>query len=150
MVDKDQRRESVARFPKWKYPADGSAGRVVHDATEEAALGSGWGDEPVAARDDGQLTLIAHLVARPDKIEEAKEFLLTLVDKTRREEGCIEYHLHQTENNPAEFTFYESWTTRMEWDLHMTRPYVQDIARRADELLAVTPRIQLMKMISKR
>jgi quinol monooxygenase YgiN len=138
-------------FPKWKYPADGSAGKVVQDAAEEAALGAGWVDEPPPpVKAEGQLTLIALLIARPDKIEATKQFLLELVEKTRRESGCVEYHLHQTENNPAEFTFYESWTKRAEWDLHMTRPYVQEIARRSEELLAVNPQIKLLTMVSKR
>jgi quinol monooxygenase YgiN len=138
-------------FPKWKYPADGSAGKVVQNPAEEAALGPGWVDEPPPpVKPQGQLTLIALLVAQPDKIDATKKFLLELVDKTRRESGCVEYHLHQTENNPAEFTFYESWTKRADWDLHMTRPYVQAIAHRSKELLAVTPQIKLLTMISNR
>ena len=58
-------------FPKWKYPADGSAGKIVSSAQEEAALGEGWSDTPFApSKNDQVLTVIAHLVARPDKIEE--------------------------------------------------------------------------------
>ena len=137
-------------FPKWKYPPDGSAGKIVNNADEERELGPGWVDEPVAPVKAGEITLIAILVSRPDRIDETKEFLSSLVEKTRREPECIEYNLHQSDDNPAEFTFYESWISRAGWDHHMTRPYVQEIARRAEELLAVRPQIRLMTMISPR
>lgn len=146
MVDQSQGKA----FPKWKYPADGSAGKVVQNAAEEAVLGPGWVDEPVAPVKAGEITLIAILVSLPDRIDETKEFLSLLVEKTRREPECIEYNLHQSDDNPAEFTFYESWISRAGWDHHMTRPYVQEIARRAEELLAVRPQIRLMTMISPR
>jgi quinol monooxygenase YgiN len=137
-------------FPKWKYPTDGGPGKVVETPEEEQALGPGWVDEPPAHSGDRQLTLIAYLVAKPDKIAETADFLLSLVDATRPEDGCIEYHLHQGNQDPALFILYESWKTRHHWDVHMRRPLVQAIAARAAELLDKTPRIELMTMISKR
>jgi quinol monooxygenase YgiN len=137
-------------FPKWKYPGDGGAGKVVNTAEEEQALGPGWVDEPVQPATSGEITLIAVLVAQPDKIDETRDFLFSLVGQTRPEAGCVEYNLHQGTDNPAEFTFYETWTSRGAWDLHMTKPYVQEIAHRAKELLAVTPQIRLMRMIGDR
>ena len=95
------------------------------------------------------LTVIAHLVAKPHKIHETKEFLLSLVDATRTEAGCIDYHLHQDDDKPAEFTFYENWKNRAEWDKHMETPNLREFARRADDLFAVSPQIRLMTIISK-
>jgi quinol monooxygenase YgiN len=97
-----------------------------------------------------QLTVVAHLVAKPNKIEETRKFLLGLITPTRKEPGAIEYHLHQDNDNPAEFTFYENWTNRGEWDAHMTLPHLNEFARRADDLFAVKPHIRLMTMISDR
>ena len=97
-----------------------------------------------------QLTVIAHLVAKPDKIKETRKFLLDLVKPTRMEPGHVEYHLHQDNDNPAEFTFYENWTNRGEWDAHMELPHLKEFAKRADELFAVKPHIRLMTMISER
>lgn len=98
----------------------------------------------------GQLTVIAHLVAKPDRIEETKAFLLSLVDATRAEAGCIDYDLHQDDANPAEFTFYENWVNRAEWDRHMEMPYLKEFARRAPDLFAVDPHIRLMTMVTRR
>ena len=97
-----------------------------------------------------QLTVIAHLVARPDKIEETKAFLLSLVNQTRAEPGCVDYDLHQDNANPAEFTFYENWVDRPTWDRHMEMPYLKEFASRAGELFAAEPHIRLMTMVSTR
>jgi quinol monooxygenase YgiN len=145
MTDKDV----STGFPKWKYPADGTAGKIVSSAEEEATLGEGWSDTPIApSRNDQVLTVIAHLVARPDKIEETKKFLLALVERTRREKDCLDYNLHQDNDRPTEFTFYENWVNRAAWDIHMTRPYIKDLARTSKDILAVNPHIRLTTKLS--
>ncbi|MGR5351615.1 putative quinol monooxygenase [Vibrio sp. DNB22_19_2] len=48
-----------------------------------------------------------------------KAELLKLIDVTRAEEGCINYDLHQDNENPAHFTFYENWESRELWQQHM-------------------------------
>lgn len=80
-----------------------------------------------------QLTVIAHLVARPDKIEDTKAFLMSLIERTRSESGCVDYDLHQDNDNPAEFSFYENWTSREELDRHMEMPYLKELVARTDE-----------------
>jgi quinol monooxygenase YgiN len=97
-----------------------------------------------------QLTVIAHLVARENKIDATKEFLLGLIGPTQAEPGCVDYLLHQDDDNPTEFTFYENWTERGEWDKHMDLPHLAEFAARADELFAVEPQIRLMTMIGGR
>jgi quinol monooxygenase YgiN len=66
----------------------------------------------------GQLTVVAHLRALNGQIEQTKTFLMGLIEPTRAEPGCVEYWLHQDNDDPAEFTFYENWTNRREWDKH--------------------------------
>ena len=97
-----------------------------------------------------QLTVVAHLVAKVDKIEDTKRFLLSLIEKTRAEDGCVDYDLHQDNDNPAEFTFYENWSDRAAWDKHMGMPHLAEFGRRKDELFAVDPHIRLMTMVTKR
>ena len=46
-----------------------------------------------------QLTIIANIVANEDKVEVVKAELLKLIDTTRAEEGCINYDLHQDNEN---------------------------------------------------
>ncbi|MDL2409677.1 putative quinol monooxygenase [Rhizobium calliandrae] len=97
-----------------------------------------------------QLTVIAHLVARPDKIEDTKAFLMSLIDRTRAEAGCLDYHLHQSEEDPANFAFYENWTSRAALDEHMGTPYLRELVARKAEFFKVDPDIRLLTMISPR
>ena len=94
-----------------------------------------------------QLTVVAHLRALDGRIEETKAFLLRLVAPTRTEAGCLEYWLHQDNDDPAEFTFYENWTNRAEWDKHMELPHLKTFAEVKDKLFKLQ-RLRLMTMIS--
>ncbi|MGI2170485.1 putative quinol monooxygenase [Shewanella sp. MF05960] len=71
-----------------------------------------------------QLTIVANITARADKIELVKAELLKLVDVTRAEEGCINYDLHQDNANPAHFMFYENWQSRELWQVHMGNQHI--------------------------
>ena len=51
------------------------------------------------------LTIVANIKAKPDKIELVKNELEKLIDITRAEKGCVQYDLHQDNDNPAHFLF---------------------------------------------
>jgi quinol monooxygenase YgiN len=72
------------------------------------------------------LTIVANILANEDKIELVKAELLKLIEITRSEEGCINYDLHQDNENPAHFTFYENWETRALWQTHMANHHLAD------------------------
>jgi quinol monooxygenase YgiN len=73
-----------------------------------------------------KLTIVANIKAHEDKIELVKAELLKLIDITRAEEGCINYDLHQDNENPAHFMFFENWETRELWQTHMGNQHLQD------------------------
>jgi quinol monooxygenase YgiN len=43
------------------------------------------------------LRVVAHLKARPEKIDETREALMSMIEQTRAEEGCIVYELMQND-----------------------------------------------------
>ncbi|MEL6493878.1 MAG: putative quinol monooxygenase [Cyanobacteria bacterium J06623_7] len=73
-----------------------------------------------------KLTIVAHVTAKSDRIDFVKAELLKLIDITRAEEGCINYDLHQDNNNPAHFLFYENWDSRELWQTHMNNKHLKD------------------------
>jgi quinol monooxygenase YgiN len=97
-----------------------------------------------------QLTIVAHLHVRPEKLDEAKAFLLALVEGSRSEPDCIDYHLHQDNENPVEFTFYENWVSRDAWGRHMQLPALRELARRREEYFTAPTDIRFLTMISRR
>ena len=72
-----------------------------------------------------RLTIVANIVAEPDKIDLVKSALGKLVPITRAEEGCLQYDLHQDNDNPAHFLFYENWTSRDLWQAHMNAAHLK-------------------------
>jgi quinol monooxygenase YgiN len=73
-----------------------------------------------------KLTVIANIKAHTDKIDLVKTELRKLIDVTRVEKGCINYDLHQDNENPAHFLFYENWETRDLWQTHMNNQHLAD------------------------
>ncbi len=71
-----------------------------------------------------QLTIVANIKANPDRIDLVKAELLKLIETTRSENGCINYDLHQDNENPAHFMFYENWESRELWQIHMNAPHL--------------------------
>lgn len=70
------------------------------------------------------LTIVANIHAKADKVDLVKAELLKLIPITRSEAGCIQYDLHQDNENPAHFVFYENWENRELWRTHMNAPHL--------------------------
>ena len=73
-----------------------------------------------------KLTIVANIIAKADKVELVKAELLKLIEITRAEAGCINYDLHQDNENPAHFMFYENWETRELWQTHMGNTHLAE------------------------
>lgn len=73
-----------------------------------------------------KLTIVANITAKAGQIDRVKAELIKLIAITRAEKGCINYDLHQDNDNPAHFLFYENWTSRELWQNHMGNQHLQD------------------------
>jgi quinol monooxygenase YgiN len=96
-----------------------------------------------------QVTVVAHVHAKPGKESEVKQALLELVVHTRPEQGCLNYDLHQSSADPAHFLFYENWTSKADLDRHAQSAHIQAFRARAADLLAQPVDIQLWEMVSR-
>ena len=72
-----------------------------------------------------KLTIVAHITAKPDNIELARGELEKLIEPTRAEDGCLQYDLHQDDQNPTHFMFFENWESRDLWQAHMDSPHLK-------------------------
>ncbi len=73
-----------------------------------------------------KLTIVANITAKADRIDLVKDELTKLIDATRVEAGCINYDLHQDNENPAHFMFFENWESRDLWQAHMGTQHLAD------------------------
>ena len=83
-----------------------------------------------------KLTIVANIKANEDQIDLVKTELLKLIDITRAEEGCIKYDLHQDNENPSHFLFYENWESRDLWQAHMGNQHLKDFLSATEGALA--------------
>ena len=84
---------------------------------------------------DQKLTIVARILAKEEKRELVKSELLKLIDITRAEEGCINYDLHQDNENPNFFLFFENWENRELWQKHMVNQHLADYLAATDGAL---------------
>lgn len=77
------------------------------------------------------LTIIANIYAKPESLEQVKAALMKLVPATREEAGCVQYDLHQNNENPVHFMMYEAWQDTASWQAHMEaqalKTYLADV-----------------------
>ena len=73
-----------------------------------------------------KLTIVANITVNADNINLVKAELLKLINITRAEAGCINYDLHQDNDNPGHFLFYENWESRELLQNHMGNQHLLD------------------------
>ena len=88
-----------------------------------------------------RLTIHAELRAKPGQEATLRELLLGLIEPTRKEAGCLQYDLHEDNDQAGLFFFYENWVSRAHLDAHLASPHVGALLAREDELLAEPARL---------
>lgn len=83
-----------------------------------------------------KLTIVVRIEANSDKIELVKAELLKLVEPTLKEAGCIQYDLHQDNENSAIFVFYENWESRELWQEHMNNTHLAEYMKATEGAVA--------------
>ncbi len=73
-----------------------------------------------------QLTIVARILAKEEHRDLVQTELLKLLDITRAEKGCVNYDLHQDNENKNLFLFYENWESRALWQAHMSNAHLSD------------------------
>ena len=73
-----------------------------------------------------KLTIVANIHAKSDKIDLVKSELEKIIAPTLTEKGCINYEMHQDNENPAHFLFFENWESRELWQAHMEKQHLKD------------------------
>ncbi|MEH6579952.1 MAG: putative quinol monooxygenase [Amphritea sp.] len=82
------------------------------------------------------LTIVARIEAKPDQIDLVKSELIKLIEPTRAEQGCIQYDLHQDNERPEVFVFYEHWENRSLWQTHMENDHLKAYMEATDGAVA--------------
>jgi quinol monooxygenase YgiN len=80
--------------------------------------------------------VIARHRARPETIEEVRRILLSLLEPSRAEPGCLKYELLQNADDPTDFTFVETFASDDALKEHAAAPYIAGLASKLQDLVA--------------
>lgn len=83
-----------------------------------------------------QLTIVAQIWAKEEKRELVKAELIKLIAPTKAEEGCINYDLHQDNEDPNLFLFFENWESRELWQRHMNNAHLAEYMKATNGAVA--------------
>lgn len=74
--------------------------------------------------------VVAMVKAKPGEEDAVKEVLVSLVEPTRKESGCLCYNLHQSKNDKSQFMFYEQWASKEALDAHGKTPHLKALGEK--------------------
>jgi quinol monooxygenase YgiN len=94
------------------------------------------------------LTVVAEMRAKPGRESDLRNILLSLIEPTRKEEGCIQYDLHVDTDDPGRFVFYENWTSRERLSVHLNSPPLRAFVAASADLLAEPMRVATYSRIA--
>ncbi|HWY58471.1 MAG TPA: putative quinol monooxygenase [Terriglobales bacterium] len=96
------------------------------------------------------ITVIAYMTAKTGHEDRVRSALLELVAQSRKDKGCMNYDLHQSQDNAARFAMYESWETAADLDAHAKAAPLQTFVKTAGALLERPAEISKWIMVSER
>jgi quinol monooxygenase YgiN len=71
----------------------------------------------------GAVVLTATIKALAGREAVVRSALLDMVGPSRDEAGCICYNLHESNDEPGLFIFYEQWADQAAFDAHLETPH---------------------------
>ena len=94
-----------------------------------------------------RVTVTARVAAVRGFEELVRRECLALVEPSRREQGCINYSLHQSVDDPCVFLFYENWESRADLERHLESKHSLLFDERTQGMLAAPEEITFWEMI---
>jgi quinol monooxygenase YgiN len=89
----------------------------------------------IAEPNPEQLTLVAFLRAKQGQAEELGRRLYALHERSRAEDGNINYDLHQSSDDPHVWMLNENWRSAADLDTHFEFQYMKDFVAVLDDVL---------------
>jgi quinol monooxygenase YgiN len=96
------------------------------------------------------IAIVAKLKAKPGSEKQMEEALTSMVGKTREEQGCLQYILHKSNQDPTAFVFYEVYQDQAALDAHGKTPHMAEMFGKVGGLLDGRPSVELLTEIARR
>ena len=94
------------------------------------------------------MIVVAKLKARSGEASKMADALRAMVSKVEKEEGTLVYTLHQAQNDPTQFLFYEKYADGEALKAHSSTPYFKELFGTLKPLLDGAPEIEMYTEIA--
>ena len=97
-----------------------------------------------------KIIVLASFYPKKDKINEAKEIILTMISPTRSEEGNELYNFYEEKNNEGKiisFHLFEIYKDSVALDFHRNTTYFKNYRSKIEELLAKPIEVKILNSI---
>ncbi|QCQ93105.1 putative quinol monooxygenase [Rhodococcus sp. SGAir0479] len=93
------------------------------------------------------LHVVATIPAKSGSENTVRAALTTLVEASRKEDGCVSYDLYESTSAPGTFVVVEVWADQHALDTHMKSPHMREAASAFGAHLAAAPGIHPLRPI---
>lgn len=83
-----------------------------------------------------KIYVTAIIESKPEFLEDVKSVLENMVVQTQKEAACLQYDLHQSNDDENVFIFYEIWANKTGLDEHNKMPYIKEFINLSDKLIS--------------
>jgi len=87
------------------------------------------------------IVVIARVRVQPEERELLEELLTTMQQKSREEDGCINYGFFQSIENENEYVAVEEWESQQALDVHFQQPHLAEFSAGLAKTVAAAPTI---------
>jgi quinol monooxygenase YgiN len=94
------------------------------------------------------VTVLARVKAKKGREDQLRHECFALVAPSREDQGCIDYELYESTDDPSVFVFFESWLSREDVNKHLETPHSLAFDRKTEGMLAGPEEIVFLKKIS--
>ena len=95
------------------------------------------------------MIVVAKIKAKSGEESKMADALQAMVSKVEKEEGTLIYTLHQAQNDPTQFLFYEKYTDGQALKAHSSTPYFKELFGLLQPLLDGAPEIEMYNEIAR-
>ncbi len=95
-----------------------------------------------------QYAFILRAKTRPEMSDAFESLFRAYVEPSRREPGCIEYHMLRDQQDPSLFVFFEVWASKAALDVHSALPHMAEFFEKRMDYLEREFDIQRIDMLS--
>ncbi|MFC6464361.1 putative quinol monooxygenase [Marinilactibacillus sp. GCM10026970] len=88
----------------------------------------------------------AQFFIKEDKREEFLEDTKALIKETRKEEGCIEYHLYESVEEKNTFIMVEIWADQAAIEIHNQSPLLHQLFDKVGDFSAKAPVLKVSEL----